>query len=225
MPDDEESDAISRINRRDPAEVALEISAAITGAVPWVGSAISNYLTGHATDRKFERVADELKKLAEDLKRVESDAAKDYVKTEEFEDLLDLTMQKIAHERSEEKRKLYRAFLANTAASPGEPWSEKQKFLRTLDEIQPEHVRLLKALLEEPRRDASLGPFGSVSGTIRQRAPEIGHRLDELVREVDRMGLANVGQTGGMMTGHGAQDLRGRVTPYGKRFAQYVMSP
>ncbi len=224
MADEKDDDAIARVERRDGTDTALEISAAFASAVPWVGGAVSNYIAGHANDRKFHRVAEELKKLADDMKRVESDTAKQYVKTEEFEDLLDLTMQKIALERSEQKRKMYRAFLANTAASPGEPWPEKQRFLRTLDDVEPDHVRLLKALLQEPRRDLGPMAFGSISGTIRERAPEIVPRLDQLVRDLDRMGLANVGQTGGMMTGHGAQDLRGRVTAYGQRFARYVMA-
>jgi hypothetical protein len=224
MVDKKQDDAIARLENHDRTESALEIGAAVASAVPWLGGAISNYISGHANDRKFHRVGEELKKLADDMKRVESETARDYVKTDEFEDLLDLTMQKIAHERVEEKRKMYRAFLANTAASPGEPWPEKQKIVATLEAVQPEHLRLLKALLQEPRRDLSPMAIGSISGTIRERAPEIVPRLDELAQELERMGLASIGQTGGMMTGHGAQDLRGRVTPYGRRFAHYVMS-
>jgi phage-related tail protein len=224
MNDEKKSEELSRIESRDGTEVALEITAAFAGAAPWVGNAISNYLTGRATDRKFHRIAEELKRLAEDMKRVESETAKQYVRTDEFEDLLDLTMRKIADERSEAKRKMYRAFLANTAASPGEPWAEKQRMLRTLEEVEPEHVRLLKALIQEPRHDLAPMALGSVFSTIRERAPEIIGRLDELVRDLDRMGLANVGVTGGMMTGYGAQDLRGRVTSYGQRFVRYVMT-
>jgi hypothetical protein len=224
MPDDETSDALTRIEERDGTEVALEIAAAFASAAPWVGGPISNYMAGKANDRKFRRVADELKKLADDMRRVESDIAKQYVKTEEFEDLLEITMQNIAIERSEEKRKLYRAFLANTAASPGEPWAEKQRFLRTIEEIEPEHVRLLKALMQEPKLTPSTFGYGSVSQTLRTRAPEIANRIEDLSRELDRMGLTSVGQTGGIMTIQGAEDLRGRVMPYGQRFLQYVLT-
>ena len=222
MADEDDSEQLARIQKHDAAEAVIEVSAAFANAVPWVGGAISNYLNGHATDRKFERVAEELKRLADDMKRVESDTARQYVKTEEFEDLLDVTMQKIAFERSEEKRRMYRSFLANTAASPGEPWSEKQKYLRTIEEVEPDHLVLLKSLLREPRKDLSPMAMGSVVSTIRERAPQIVSRLDELSRDLDRMGLAHIGQTGGMMTGHGAQDLRGRVTPYGQRFVSYL---
>ncbi len=224
MSEDKPLDALARIEERDGTEATLEIAAAFASAAPWVGGPISSYMVGKANDRKFRRVADELKKLADDMRRVESDTAKHYVKTEEFEDLLDVTMQKIATEQSETKRALYRAFLANTAASPGEPWAEKQRFLRTLEEIEPEHVRLLKALMQQPKVDLEPFGYGSVSQTLRRRAPEIANRIDDLARELDRMGLTSVGQTGGMMTANGAEDLRGRVMPYGQRFLQYVLT-
>jgi hypothetical protein len=222
MSDERKDDQLSRIQDQDATEAALEVSAAFASAVPWVGGAISNYLNGHATERKFRRVAEELKLLADDMKRVESDTAKQYVKTEEFEDLLDATMQSVANERIEQKRRLYRNFLANTAASPGEPWTEKRKFLRTIEELEPDHLVLLKALLQEPRKDLPPMAMGSVVATIRERAPQVVARLDELSRDLERMGLANVGQAGGTMTGQGAQNLSGRVTAYGQRFVSYV---
>lgn len=224
MPEDETSDALTRIEERDGTEAALEIAAAFASVAPWVGGPISNYVTGKASDRKFRRVADELKKLADDMHRVDSETARQYVKTDEFEDLLEVTMQKIAIERSEEKRKLYRAFLANTAASPGEPWTEKQRFLRTIEELEPEHIRLLKALMEEPNPNPASFGFGSMSQTLRKRAPEIANRIEDLARELDRMGVTSVGQTGGMMTAQGAEDLRGRVMPYGQRLLKYVLT-
>lgn len=133
-------------------------------------------------------------------------------------------MQKMAVERSDEKRKLYRAFLANTAASPGESWPEKQRLLRTLEEVEPEHVRFLKALMQEPRRDVSMMGIGSASQTMRGRAPEIAGRMDDLARDLDRLGITSVGHLGGLMTAHGAEDLRGRVTAYGQRFVRFVMT-
>lgn len=225
MGEEQNDDALARIEQRDSAEIALEVTAAFASAAPWVGGAISNYVAGKANDRKFRRVAEELKALADDMRRIESTVAKEYVKTDEFEDLLDVTMQKIATERSEEKRRLYRAFLANTAASPGEPWPEKQRFLRTLEEVQPEHIQLLKAVMQQPKQDPVPFGFGSASQTLRSRAPEIAGRIDELARDLDRMDLTSLGQLGGMMTAHGAEDLRGRATAYGQRFFRYVMTP
>jgi len=220
---EEPKDVVARIDEQDVKERTLEISAAFASAVPWVGGAISNYLTGHANDRKFHRVADELKALAKDLARVESEAAKRFVRTDEFEDLLDLTMRKLADERDERKRKMYRTFLVNTVGAPEEPWNEKTKYLRTIDDVEPDHVTLLGALLKEPDRNLPPMSFGSVSSTIRKRAPVVAGRLNELSRDLDRLGLAHIGETGGMMTGHGAEDLRGRVTPYGQRFARYLL--
>src|SRR5206468_11860789 len=90
----DKNEFLERIENRDASEAALEVSAAFASAAPWVGGAISNYMAGKANDRKFRRVADELKALADDMRRVASDTAREYVKTDEFEDLLDLTMQK-----------------------------------------------------------------------------------------------------------------------------------
>lgn len=72
-------DAIARIEQHDGADAALEVSAAFAAAAPWVGGAISNYLNGKVMDRKFRRVAEELKLLADDMARKESETARAYV--------------------------------------------------------------------------------------------------------------------------------------------------
>jgi len=50
------------------------------------------------------------------IKDIQSDLAKEYVKTDEFQELLEKTLRQAAEERSEEKRRAYSKFLAGTSS-------------------------------------------------------------------------------------------------------------
>jgi hypothetical protein len=62
--------------------------------------------------------------LALRLANLQSTLADEYVRGDEFEDLLDQTLRRVANERHESKRRLYREFLVaaiTTPAPPGKP--------------------------------------------------------------------------------------------------------
>ena len=68
---------------------ALAISAFVSSAIPWIGGPVSNVLGGMLTERKIDRVKEVLTGITEDFKNFKSDVSEEYVRTEEFEDLLD----------------------------------------------------------------------------------------------------------------------------------------
>src|SRR5713226_6248336 len=91
------------------SETALDALAVLVSVVPWIGSPISNIVSGISTGRKIARVREVLLRLAHDLAGFESEAAKAYVKTDEFEELVERTVRQAADERSNEKRRVYSA--------------------------------------------------------------------------------------------------------------------
>lgn len=142
VPDDERSIGIVR----DSGDTALDVAAFVASAAPWIGGPISNVLGGISTGRKFKRVSEALHGLAEDLRNFKSEVSEKYVKTEDFEELLEETLRRIATERAEEKRRVYRQFLVESIKNPGPPYDEQLRLLRTLEQIQPAHLGVLLAL-------------------------------------------------------------------------------
>lgn len=203
-------------------ETAMDIAAVITSIIPWIGGPVSQVLSGASFGRKLGRIREVLEGVAHDLEAQTSQASKEYVKTEDFEELLEKTLRQAAEERTEEKRKVYRRFLTEAIASPGEPYDEQVRFLRILEGIQVEHIRLLRALSQPP--DQNPGMMGSPSQTLNERLPDIPReRIADLVSQTNDLRITNLTSLQTMMTGRGAQDLRHSITPIGNRFIGYLL--
>ena len=203
------------------AETALDVAAFVGSAVPWIGGPVSNVLGGMSLGRKLGRVREVLEGVANDLGEFKSDVSENYVKEEEFEDLLEQTLRRVGEERHEEKRRLYRAFLTDAIELPGKPYDDQLRFLRTLEELTPDHFKILMAFSREP--DPNPGSMGSPIQTLRERLQDFDEkRIDELVTQLNDMRITNLGNLRVTMTGMGAQDLRHVVIEYGQRVLRYI---
>jgi hypothetical protein len=213
----------------DPGGDYLDAAAMCTSIIPVLGGAISNVLNGWSLERRMQRVREVLEDLSAGIQGL--NASQDqYVRSDEFEDLLDRTLRQVAAERHRDKRRLYAAFLAGAIANPGEPYHEQLRFLRTIDELQPDHMRIIRAMLQEAPEEES-GRYrsmsGSILGTLQRRLPDIaGDRLAELALQLtDELRLVTIGPAlNSMMTARGAEDLRSRFTPYGLRLVAYILA-
>lgn len=202
-------------------ETALDVAAFVGSAVPWIGGPVSNVLGGISTGRKLARIREVLGGLVDDLSDFKSEISEKYVKTEDFEELLEQILKRASEERNEEKRDIYRSFLSNAIEEPGETYDEQIRFLRTLEEIQTDHLRIIRALSLEPSRNP--GMMGSPNQTLGKRLPEISEdRIAELIAQLNDMRITKLTSLKTMMTGHGAEDLRHSITAYGNRFLQYL---
>ena len=180
------------------AESALDVAALVVSLVPWLGGPVSNVLGGLSLGRKLGRVREVLEDLSNDLSKVKSDASENYVKTEEFEDFLEQTLRRVAEERNEEKRHMYKAFLTDAIESPGEPYDDQLRLLRTFEQLSPDHIRVLKAFSQEPGHNP--GMMGSPIQTLRERLSEINdQRIEELVNQLNDMRVTNLGSLKVMM--------------------------
>ena len=202
-------------------EKIIDIVSFVSSAVPWVGGPVSNVLGGISTTRKIKRVNDLLHEFTEDLRNFKSEVSEEYVKTEDFEDLLEQTLRRTSEERNEEKRKILKAFLVEAVKSPGEQYDDQLRILKLLENIYGDHILVLKALMQEPPQKA--GMMGSPSQTLKERLPYLqDDRISDLVQQLNDMRVTNLQSLNTMMTGGGAQDLRHSVTPLGKRFIHYL---
>jgi hypothetical protein len=207
--------------KKSPTDIALETTAFLSSAVPWIGGPVSNVLSGLSVDRKISRVSEVLRGIAGDLRDFKSEVSEEYVKTEDFEELLEETLSRVTRERNEEKRRIYKDFLVDAIKSPGESSNEQIRFLRTLEEMQPDHIRIIRALLKEPDREP--GMMGSPIQTLSERLPEIHkERIQDLINHLNDMRVTDLKSLHTMMTWHGAQNLQGSLTSYGRRFIRFL---
>ncbi len=209
------------IKKATPVETGLNVAASVTSLVPWIGGPVSSVLSGISLDRRFDRVREVLEGLAESLKDFKSEASEAYVKKEEFHELLEKTLKLAAEERNEQKRNMFREFLVQAVTTPGEPYDEQIRHLRTLEALQADHIRILQALLQVP--EPNLGIMGSPMQTLQKRLPDMSSvRINDLVEQLNDLGLTRMSGLQTMMTAHGAANLRHSITSYGDRFLWYV---
>lgn len=221
--DEPEPPSHDLVPSKGPGDTSLDVAAVVTSAVPWLGGPISAVLSGISAGRKYERVRGVLNGVVEDLRDFKSSASEDFVRTEDFEELLEKTLNQAAEERSDEKRKLYRAFLTDAIASPGKPYDEQVRFLRTLEEIQPDHLRILKALSQPPEGGSGLA--GSPGNTLSLRLPGMPReRINDFVGQLNDLRVIGLTSLNTMMTFTGSQDLRHSIQPYGERLLAYILA-
>ncbi|WP_321532932.1 hypothetical protein [uncultured Desulfuromonas sp.] len=206
----------------DKADTALDIAAFVGSVVPWIGGPVSNVLGGMSLGRKLKRVHEVLGLISTELEEFKSDASEDYVNTEDFEDILEQALKRVGEERNEVKRKIYGAFLLGAIREPGEGYDEQLRFLKALEDVQIDHLRVLEALLETPGNPKN-SITGSPSQTLSRRLPEMdSDHIEEIVSQLNDMRLAKLTSLKVMMTPSGAEDLRHSVTGHGVRFIEYL---
>jgi len=210
------------VSGRTKTETALDVASIVSSAVPWIGSPVSNVLSGVSFGRKLNRVREVLIGFIENLQDFKSKVSEEYVKTEEFEELLEKTLRMVADERNEEKRRIYREFLINAVKFPGEPYDEQFRFLKTLEELQGDHIRIIYALMEKPQDSSRL--MGSPGQTLSRRLPDMpGDRIEELVSQLNNLRLTDLTSYRVTMNARGAEDLRHFITTYGHMFVEFIL--
>lgn len=203
-------------------EKALDVSAIAASFTPVVGGAVSAVLSGMSQTRKLNRVAGMLSELAEDLERFRSDVSDEYVKTEDFEDLLEQTLRRAAEERSDEVRALYRKFLFHAITAPGDDYDEQIQVLKALERTRAPHVAILRALSQPPNAEAHRKSMGSPIQTLRERTDLSDNEIKSAVATLNEIKATNLSTLSVMMTGPGSEALQGSVTGLGKKMIEYV---
>jgi len=204
------------------ADAALELAGIVSSLVPWLGGPISNVLGGISVDRKIGRLREALEGLAQGLKDFKSKASEEYAKTEDFGELLGHALRRVIDERSEEKRRIYRDFLVDAIKSPGELYDEQLRFLKTLEEIQPDHIRILRVLNNPP----DVRPSSRLEHTIPRLQGlslvllDIPYpRMVDLVDQLNSMLLTKLTDEDDAL---GLVYLPSTITPYGHRFMKFI---
>lgn len=206
---------------KSKTETSLDIAATVASAVPWLGGPISNVLTGISAGRRFHRIEEVVVGLAEDLKDFRSGVSENYAQSREFQELGFQTLRRVLDEHNEQKRRIYRAFLVGAIKSPGESYDEQLRFLRTLEELQGDHIRVVRALMQTP--ESITGGTGSQISTLERRLRDMKReRITDLVDQLNAMRITKLADLDVTMSAHGAANLQKALTPYGRRLVAYI---
>ena len=220
-----------RLPDESRTDVAVSLGTILVNVVPGLGGVVASIVSEWSAARRYARVQEVLEDLALRLGNLRSEVSEEYVRSDEFPDLLDQTLRRVAHERHEGKRRLYAAFLAGAITTPGEPYHEQLRILRTLEELQPDHIRVIEAMRQEPGpappRTGGISTRGltSIRHILQERLPDIPpERLTELVAQLtDDLRVVMIGQRLDQRQVPGkAMDLRNEFTPYGRRLVAYI---
>ena len=206
-----------------PRERLLDGGSLVASAVPHIGGPLSNIISGIAQGRRMNRVISFLSELSERLRLVEIAGDARYLKSDEFEELLEQALHRVAAERHASKRAVYREFLADVVVQPKCGYDEQLAFIRTLEQIQPDHLRVLWAMAQPPGDTSSMLTW-SPGAALRRRLPGmVPESIRDRVAELNDFRLAKMNSLNTMMTPDGAENLAGSITPSGHRFLKYIL--
>jgi hypothetical protein len=218
--DDDYPDIVPEDTRTD---LVIDAVAHVANLVPGLGSVIASVLSGWSAEKKRDRIREVISGLALRLANLQSKVSDEYVRSDEFEDLVDQTLRRVATERHESKRRLYREFLVSAINSPA-PYDEQLRILRALEQLQAAHITLIRAILQEPDPRHADGISGSFDATLKRRMPGFSQeQIADLVSQLNDLRIIHL-SLGGMMTARGAEDLRHAISPFGKRFVEYILA-
>ena len=205
----------------DETDKAIATVSTLASFIPCVGGAVSNVLSGHSQQRKFNRVQEVLDGLAARLDDLKSKVNEEYVRTEDFEELLEQTLRKAADERNAEIRDLYARFLHHVVTESTDDYDDQIEVMRVIESLRSVHIKVMNGLLEKPDPNP---PFaGSVSQTLQRRTGLSEEQIRNAIEILNDLRLTNV-QSSGMMTGHGAERLDHTIAPLGTRVLEYLRS-
>ena len=127
--------------------VAVTALGAALSAVPHIGGALTNILSGAWTKRKETRMREAFERVGSLLRLVDSSKVDwEYIRSEEFEGLVVLCLEHIVGEHRQDRRDLYAHILTNSVlrASPSAK-TQAEWFAESLSRMSPYHMLAFKA--------------------------------------------------------------------------------
>ena len=107
--------------------------------------------------------------------------------------------------------------------SPGGRFEDQIRFLRTLEALDSDHIRVLRAILAEPTDAPSY--LGSFRQTLIRRFPGSSQeQIIQLVTDLDGLLLTNriADRLVVRMTGRDSADMRHTLSDYGRQFVRFL---
>jgi hypothetical protein len=215
MPRDESLNASNLAAWTQPADIAEHIAK----TVPWLAAPVKNALNRQWNDREFARMSEMFGNFLAKLVDFSSELSELYVKTPEFQRLLEQILIRVGDERQAEKRSIYCAFLSDAVTSPCDPFEMQLRFLQAVRELRLDQIRLIKAVAEPS--DPSLHHSLSSLQILEKRMPDIHpDRIYGLLTQMNELGIIRLADL--KTTGPGRK-LSESFTALGQKLLHFIL--
>lgn len=223
--------ALEKYQTTPQGENLIQTVEALVQLVPVVGGILGTYI-GDSLNQTYQKRLDTLlQSLVHDLSHTQRKMNTEFVKSDDLPELFGEIIPRVQKERNKEKRHYYKNILRGAILNKDiDPYDTSMKYVRTLEDLQPVHIAVLRAVaIELPdeellRRDRSAGGF--MMNTLNERLPEIPKsQFPEILEDLNLARVTNfrVGSLMLGMNGSSAANLRARMTEYGIAFVEFVL--
>jgi hypothetical protein len=203
------------------------------GALPVIGSTLTEFLAfvvgDPAQERRDEFIKETLERVLElesQFDQLDKEALRD---NEQFHATFIQATRLSTQAASDEKRKLLQNAILNSAILDIEE-NQRQILMQFLERITPLHAAVL-GVLDSPGANPNVGrmagqSMGSLNRVVEAAIPDLqGNRAiaERIVTDLEAMGLVSGASLHVMMTGSGL--LAQRSTPLGRLFLEFISDP
>jgi len=215
-------------------EKAGEVVAIALNSVPIAGGVMSDIAGAIISKRQNRRLKQFLVTLADNLKSLESRVNKEFLQTEEFQDLAEDIFTKAAETRQQEKMDAFCTIFVNTVLSDSPTYDEAAEIADLINGWQPRHIILMHILADPAAADRQMsnavglgdGLTTSISTILHKLLPQWDDdQIDRTWKELYNARMHRLPGTKTMMTDQGINQLNNRLTDFGVRVARYLSLP
>lgn len=215
------ADRAEHLDETPARDHALVVSMAGLQAVPVVGGVIATFIGEYVPRAKQQRLVGFVQDLGRAFEDERERIDAEFVKTRDFARMVEDVLDRVQTVRNEEKVGYWASLLAGIAATDRPGPTDRERMIQTLDDLRPEHLRLLHVIATTSEARPGLY-MGGVSDTLSWKMPDVSN--DEARRLWSELASTGVVQDypSGTMTREGAGNLTVRLTPYGREFVRLL---
>jgi AraC-like DNA-binding protein len=217
MPDNKSPETTIRIECKSLREILSYLKL----SVPWLSNQFEQVSGRSLSPHQIARVGEVMQTVGQELKSFKSELSELYVKTPDFQKFFEQILSQIADERSDEKRNIYRCFLADAIKSPCDPFETQIRLLQIMRELRMDQMRLLAALASPA--NAAAYHVATPLQTIEKRLPDLHRdRIEGLLTQMNESGLIRLDNWKTARTGGRGEKLSEILTPLGQRLLRFA---
>lgn len=188
---------------------------------PLLAPVVAHVAKGYFGKKKDERLVAAIQEIGVSINGIEGRLDREFIKTEEFEALVEQVLDDASEAKAREKRRFYAAVVANSAVPERPDEDERTRMLRVLETLTMSQLRLLAVIdnTTKPRPDLYMG---GVMDTLSYRMPGLNQeRAIQDWADLARLDVVSE-YPAAMMTAEGAGNLKVRIRPFGRRFIEFI---
>jgi hypothetical protein len=210
----------------------LIIFKAALASTPLAGC-FSSLISDFIPSGRLHRVEQFVKQVAVELNEMKENVSIDYILTDEFAYIFEKAMRGAAENYQAEKLEAFRGILVNASVDFKASVEEKEFYINLVNNLTALHLRILRFLHEPENYLERAGiDLNSIQGGFSQFFPVAipGIKIEVIRSAFDdlyRYGLINTDKSifTTMTSGQGLPLLGQRLSPFGKSFIGFCISP